>query len=561
MVRRALRFLSIEVRSLQAAVYVLALSSLLSSILALGRDRLFANIFGASTTIDLYYAAFRIPDFVFVATGALVSVYMLIPALAGRSKERQQDYIDTVIVGFSLLAVVVSGVAAFAAPSILSKLFPQFVVQGHLGTLTVLTRILLLQPIFLGLSNILAAITQARHRYALYAVSPLLYNASIIVGIVVFYPLWGVTGLAWGVVVGALLHVGIQVPSVMADGFLNRLPRLKEPRALIETAVISVPRALALSMTQLSFLGLTVLAGALIPGSIAVFMFAYNLQAVPLSVIGASYSVAAFPTLASALSKGQHDAFVEHISTAARYVLFWSIPASAFMLVLRAHVVRVVLGSGAFDWNDTRLTAASFALFGLSLAAQGIVLLLVRGYYAAGRTFVPLLVTAGTTMATLTMGFVFVRALDNHVLLASIESFLRISHVPGSVVTMLAIAYAIASILGALVLCLHFEYRFGGFIARIWRTLVEGVIAAGVGSFVTYTVLSYMGPLEFYPTVLSVFTRGFVSGAIGIIVSALAYYVLGSRELQEIVLTIKTRIPKSVKPQPVPISAEDIDRS
>ena len=160
--RYALRFLSAEVRGLQAAASVLAMSALLSSLLALVRDRLLAHAFGASTTLDIYYAAFRIPDLIFVATGALVSVYMIIPELAKRSDESQRDYIDTVVSGFSLLAVFVCSIAALMAPQMVTLLFPQLIAHGHGEIVVAMTRVMLLQPILLGLSNILAAIPQAK---------------------------------------------------------------------------------------------------------------------------------------------------------------------------------------------------------------------------------------------------------------------------------------------------------------------------------------------------------------------------------------------------------------
>src|SRR3989344_5506754 len=287
MMNRALRLLSYEVRGLHAAVSMIALSSLLSSLLALLRDRLLAHSFGASATLDLYYAAFRIPDLIFVGTGALVSVYILIPALSRRSSLEQREYIDTVLIGFSFIAVVASLLAALFAPAILAALFPQITAAGDLPTLVSLTRLMLLQPIFLGLSNIFGAITQIRQRYALYSLSPLLYNLGIIAGVLVFYPQWGLTGLALGVVLGALLHVGIQLPSVFADGFFHALPTKFNPRAFLETVSVSIPRALALSMNQVSFIGVVALAGMLAPGSIAVFMFASHLHAAPLAVLGA----------------------------------------------------------------------------------------------------------------------------------------------------------------------------------------------------------------------------------------------------------------------------------
>src|SRR3989338_2734080 len=208
LMRGGFRSLSSEVRGLEAAVYVLAGCAILSSLLGLLRDRLFAHTFGAGVELDIYYAAFRIPDILFVATGALVSVYVLIPELARRSSAEQKNYIDTILVGFSILSSLLAVIAAILAPSLLQMLFPQLTLSGHLPALVGLTRILLLQPILLGFSNILAAITQSRRRYALYAVSPLLYNLGIIGGILLLYPLIGMPGLAWGVVAGAALHLG-----------------------------------------------------------------------------------------------------------------------------------------------------------------------------------------------------------------------------------------------------------------------------------------------------------------------------------------------------------------
>lgn len=547
---RALRFLSYEVRGLHTAVYVIALSSLLSSLLALLRDRLLAHEFGASTTLDIYYAAFRIPDLIFVGAGALVSVYILIPELTRRGSDEQREYVDTVLIGFSLIAVVVSVIAALFAPAILATLFPEIAAAGHLTALVTLTRLMLLQPIFLGLSNIFGAITQIRQRYALYALSPLLYNVGIICGVLVFYPMWGLTGLALGVVFGAFMHVGIQLPSVFADGFFHAVPTRFKGQAFLQTVLISVPRALALSMNQVSFIGLTVLAGMLVPGSIAVFMFAFNLQAVPVAIIGASYSVAAFPILAAALSRGDRSFFIEHIANAARLVVFWSLPATALIIVLRAHIVRVVLGSGAFDWTDTRLTAAVLGLLALSLTAQGITFLLVRGYYAAGRTFAPFFVALGSALATVALGALLLGVFQNTFVLELAQGLLRVVGVPGSTILALAFASASISILSTIVLVAHFEHRFTGFLSRVWRAWVQSALAALGAGCGAYGVLVAIGPITLFSTTASIFVRGFAAGVFGIIVAGLVYALLRSREFAEIVDVIRGRLGGIITPIP-----------
>ncbi len=540
--RYALRFLSSEVRGLQAAASVLAMSALLSSLLALVRDRLLAHAFGASTTLDIYYAAFRVPDLIFVATGALVSVYMIIPELSRRTDELQRDYIDTVVAGFSVLAVFICALAVLLAPRIVSVLFPQLIAHGHGDTIVTMTRIMLIQPILLGLSNILAAITQAKYRYALYSLSPLLYNIGIIFGVTVLYPIFGIQGLAFGVLLGAGLHVIVQFPSARADGFFQRLPSFREPSALWKTVSISLPRALSLSMNQITFIGLTALAGYLSPGSIAVFMFAFNLQAVPLAIIGASYSVAAFPSLAASIAKGERDEFISLISTATKYVLFWSIPATALVVVLRAHIVRVILGSGAFNWTDTRLTAAAFALFSLSLVAQGIMLLLVRGYYAAGRTFVPFLVSLGMLVGTLALGGISIFVLKTDVVRTLVERLLRVQDLPGTAVLGLPFVYAFVTIIGCIAITVHFEHRFGGFIRNIRRSLFESLFAAVAAGSGAYVFLYVVSPFIVPSTSVSIFVQGFTAGSFGIIIAIVAYYGAASRELSEVYASARARI-------------------
>jgi len=557
----SMRFLSSEVRGLQMTVYILAFSALLSSLLALFRDRLFAHTFGAGLELDLYYAAFRIPDLIFVAAGALVSVYVLIPELSKRSEAEQRNYIDTIIVGFSFLIIAAASIAYVFAPDILARLFPQYASIGHGSTLVELTRIMLIQPILLGFSNICAAITQTKRRYLLYSLSPLLYNAGIIVGLFAFYPTMGLPGLATGVVVGAALHLGIQIPSAFADGFFSRLPWIRDVRALITTIAISIPRALSLSVAQIAFLGLVALAAFLEEGSVAVFIFAFNLQAVPLSVIGASYSVAAFPTLAAALSRGEREVFMANITTAARYVLFWSLPTTALIIVLRAHLVRVILGSGAFDWTDTRLTAAAFAIFALGLAAQGLTLLLVRGYYAAGRTFTPFFVAVAMAFGIIGSARYFLHLFESPATLAFVQQLFRLEDVEGSSVLALALAYALVSILGTVVLAFLFERRFGGFVREIVPSLVHGVFAGLAAASAAYTVLSILGPLTLASTLLSVFVRGFAAGIVGIAAAALIYALFSNREFFETVAGLQNRLWKSAPPvQPIS-SAEEASAS
>jgi len=541
MMQRVLNFFSSRISGLHQAAYILGGFTLLSSLIAFVRDRLLAHTFGAGAELDLYYAAFRIPDLIFVGVASLVSAYVLIPALASRREEDQRLYIDSIVAAFSVLIVFVATVAYIFTPQILRVAFPVFFEGGHFAELVLLTRIMLLQPIFLGFSNIAAAIVQVQGRYVLYATAPVLYSIGIIIGIVFLYPVLGLTGLSWGVVLGSMMHIGILLPAVRKEGFMKSVPRAIDIRVCIETMKFSLPRALTLSMNQVAIFVLIAIAGSLSAGSIAIFTFAFNLQSVPLAIIGASYSVAAFPVLARMLSVGARAEFIVQVTTAARHIMFWAFPAIAFAVVLRAHMVRVILGTGKFDWTDTRLTAAAFALFIISLVAHALLLLLVRAYYAAGKTLIPFIVHTAIAGGAISLGYGFLNLYENLGFREALESALRVQGVLGTEVLVLPLAYTISSIVGLLILVVLFEISFGGFTKGIARTFWQGVISAGVGGAVSYVVLTTLGGITSATTLSIVFLHGLGAGLAGIVASVIVLWILKSRELREIVRTTRER--------------------
>ena len=406
-----------------------------------------------------------------------------------------------------------------------------------------LTRILLLQPIFLGASNILANLTQMRHRFVLYSISPLLYNLGIIAGVVFLYPAFGIKGLGWGVVLGAVMHFLVQVPYFAREPAPERIPWSESMRHLREVLVLSIPRTFALASTQISLLALTALASYLAAGSIAVFMFAYNLQAVPIAIIGVSYSLAAFPTLARLHAQGKSSELARHVETALRHLLFWSIPATVLAIVLRAQLVRVILGAGAFDWSATRLTAAALALFVISLAAQNVTLLIARTYYAAGNSRKPLyyglvdiVVSIGSAVGLVALFH------SSPALRLFIESLLRVDSVAGSTVLMLALGYALGSIGEAVVGYAFFIRDFGIETVRVRRVAFTSFCASVIGGAGAYAALELLGVYFPYSTTPGVFTHGLIAGVAGIGITAAMLALLGSEELSEAYASLQKRL-------------------
>ncbi|MBP9771510.1 MAG: hypothetical protein KBD16_01100 [Candidatus Pacebacteria bacterium] len=553
MVRRLVSLFSRNVTGMHAAAYVIAVFSLVSQILGLLRDRMLAHLFGASSSLDVYYAAFRIPDLIFASLASIVSLFVIIPFLSryleAGEKGKARHFLSEVSTFFFFFVALASGVLAFYAPEFGRHFYPGF--SGVEQELFVkLTRILLFSPILLGFSNILASVTQIAGRFIVYALSPILYNLGIVAGIIFLYPKYGLSGVGWGVVVGAFFHVAVQIPSVIREGLMPRFTFRFDWKVLTEVVTVSLPRTATLAFNQVVLLLLVGIASTLGEGSVTVFTFASNLYAAPLTLIGVSYSIAAFPTLSRLFGAGEREAFIEHLLGAVRHVIFWSAPALVLMIVLRAHIVRTLLGSGAFDWSDTRLTAATLALFVVSLVAHGLILLFVRGYYAAGKTLRPFLITVSTSIVTILLAYGGIKLVAAFPQVGYfLEALLRVSDVGATSVIVIAAAYSTGLILSAGVFWLLFRRDFGGHIpSAVTRTFWQSAAAAILGGAAAYLILRIISPFFDLSIAYHVFLEGAVAGIGGILLWMGTLKALGNKELDELFDTLHARFWKTATP-------------
>lgn len=554
MVKRVFQMVYKEVRGLHQAAYVLGLFAFGSQLLALVRDRLLANQFGAGTELDIYYAAFRIPDLLYVLFASTLSVYVLIPFVASRIKgddaTQARELLSWIFSGFLMVYTLLALVVWICAPLFLPFMFPGL--TPHMDELVSVMRILLLQPLFLGISSLFGVVTQLGHRFVLYALSPLVYNIGIIIGIAFFYPVFGMNGLALGVVLGAFGHMAVQVPLVTRSSLSMQFTTKVSWSMLREVLRVSIPRALTLAMQQIVLLVLVSMASIMTVGSVAVFQFAYNLQSVPLAIIGASYSIAAFPFLADLFAQQKMDAFRVHIVTVLRHVIFWSVPAIGLLIVLRAHVVRVVLGSGAFNWTDTRLTSAVLALLVVSLLAQAVNLLIVRAFYAGGHTRTPFVVTlVGSIFTIFVTACLYFMYTKNTVFGDVLQRMMRIEDVPGAEVVILGLGYSVAICIQTGVLLYlavsRFEIPMGWFASNLGRAIG----ATSVGALCAYATLNFFVGGINETSFLGILIQGTLGGVVGIFGIILTYHVLHSQELKEIYQSFHSRIFKTdvVAPQ------------
>lgn len=551
MVRNLLKKITAPIRGLHQAAYLLAGLTLASQILALLRDRLFASQFGAGELLDLYYAAFKVPDLVFALVASLVSAYVLIPRIAGKSAEETRKLLSHtasfLFIGGGLICLVL----AYVAPSLLFALFPSFAESTHAEEFVTLARILLIQPILLGLSGIITSVTQVHRRFVLYALSPVLYNLGIIGGTLLLYPSMGLVGIGWGVVIGAFLHLLIHIPIVAKAGVLPR-PVVFSPSIVWSVARDSIPRSLALACGAVTMLALTAIAATTGDGNIAVFTLAGNLEAVPLSLIGVSYATAAFPVLAEHMNAKRYAEFRATLLAAARHIIFWSAILSVLALVLRAHIVRIVLGAGAFDWDATRLTAAILALLVLGLIAQGLTLLCSRAFYAAGRSWNPLMIQLAGAAISIAGALVMLATLQTFPMIRSfVEVLLRVEDVPGTGILAVALGATLGQLAMAAVALYTLRHVAPGVAGSLTRALGEGLAAGILGASAAYGVLSYFGTLAPLTTLAVVFAEGLMAGMVGLAVSATVLALLENQEFRELIDSLKKMSGQSLKPHAV----------
>lgn len=547
MVSKLLKLLNKDITSMNQAALVLAVFSVLSQLIGLFRDRFLASVVGPSASLDVYYAAFRAPDFIYNALASLFSVTVLIPFITSHIKkndeEKMNKFSDSLLTAYFLGMILVCLVVFMIMPWLSKIISPGFSIDQQ-NNLVIYTRIMLLSPFLFGLSSLFSAFTQVKQKFLSFALAPLLYNIGIVLGIVFLYPNFGILGVVIGVIIGALFHTLIQIPSLLSVSRFPRFTKKIDWVMIKEVVKKSLPRTLGLSITNIIFIAMSAIASMLVVGSISVFQLSYNIQTTPLMIIGISYAVAAFPTLTKLFEEEKKEEFMSLIHRATRNILFLSIPAALFFIVLRAQIVRVLLGAGVFSWNDTRLVAGALALFSISVTAQSMVLLLVRGFYAKGNTKTPLKINAISLLVTVfvTIGFL-VLFKWSPVFEQFIVSLLRVDGVSGVSVLLLPLGFSVGQITNAILLWIAFHKKQKYLLKEpdikktLFHTLGAGIIAAtGV-----YILLSFIGTGVDQAKFMGVLLQGLIAGLFGVLIYGAILIALKNEDIWLFIETIKSK--------------------
>ena len=342
-----------------------------SRVTGLAREMIIGARFGTSADYDAYLAAFRVPDMIFylVAGGALGSAF--IPVFTGCLTRRQLTGAWRLFSAVSNLVLIImtilAAVAALLAPWLVRTVLAPGFAPWQQALTAELMRWMLISTVIFGVSGIIMGVLNSFQHFLLPALAPILYNLSIIFAAWFLVPKYGVYGLAIGVIVGAGLHLDIQLFGLWRyKARYYRTLGLRNPHVR-EVGRLMAPRVLGLAVVQINFWINTLLASTLVSGSLSALNYAWLLMLLPQGIIAQGVATAAFPTFAALEARGQRDELRRVFGSTLRGVLFLAIPAAVGLLVWRVPLIQLLLERGEFTTRSTALTAAALAFYSIGL--------------------------------------------------------------------------------------------------------------------------------------------------------------------------------------------------
>lgn len=505
--------------TISKATIIIAFFTLLSRVIGLVRTRLFTSEFGAGATLDTYFAAFRIPDFITTTfvIGTLSVAFLPIFAQLLVKDPKEAHTLARTVVWYTVLGMTGLCIIAFLfAPFILPVIVPGFTSEQLTSTIG-LMRLILVSQIIFSISTLLSSVLNAYKRFLFAALAPIVYNVGIIFGLKVLFPNFGLSGLGYGVIVGAALHLLVQLPASRAAGF-KLLGSVNWHSPYLRKVInLYIPRLFFIDLAQVSLLVASIFGSMLAAGSITEFTLAYDIQAVATGIFALSIATAVFPVLAEQFARHDAENFWLTLARSIGSILFFLVPGTILLLVLRAYVVRILFGAGAFDWEDTRRTFEVLGILSLALVSQGLVPVLSRALFARHNTKVPMLV-----------GFVSM----------AVNLFCAYLLTPSYGVSGIAYAFTIASVVNCIILFIVLRRSMARdfvnhpqhatqFDLLILDHALKVVGCALLAGFIAYVALRLVAPFVDTRTGLGILVQAGVSGGLGGVVFMYAAYLSG----------------------------------
>jgi len=505
------------------ATAIIAVFTLVSRLVGFVRELLLASNFGAGDTLDIYYTAFRLPDTVYnlLILGTLSVAF--IPVfneyyLKDRAWAQRiaNSVLNSSALGMFLLCLLL---LIFVKP-LTHLIVPGF--SGEKFELTVkLTRLMLISPVLFTISSVFSSYLTSLKKFFIISLAPVLYNVGIIIGIFLFYPRWGLMGLGYGVLLGAVIYLILQSVESWRQGYKWQAVIHAFDPGVKKIALLFVPRVLSLDISYISLVIASVVGSLLPGGSIAIFNLANNLQAVAVGIFALSTATAIFPVLSELHAQTELSRFVTVLRDSIIRILFFMIPMAILILLFRAHIVRLAYGYGKFDWPSTIATFDTLGILAFAVLSQSLVPLFARAFYAQQNTKTPLVISL-VAMA-----------------INAVLSYISAQHYG---VAGIALGFTIASVVNCILLFMALRLKLGHLIAGLESVfdlpLLQAVMKIAFAAFftgiVSYSLLYLVAPFLNTHTVIGIFLQAALASLGGAIVYFVLTYFMGFREARYI---------------------------
>lgn len=422
-----------------AALFII-LTTVISQLLGLFKYRILVSLFGASTELGVFFAAFRVPDFIFqvAIAGALSTAFIpVFTEYVVHGKRREADSFTSSLLTIGVIFYVLVSIIVILFSYQLSELVAPGFSPHELRLMAQFMIIIQLAQMFFILGTVATAVLQSLQHFLIPGIATAAYNLGIILGLVVFVPFIGFYSATVGVVIGSVLFFIVQLPLLIHSGFVYK-PTIDLKNGTLKVIHLMVPRSATLIVTQLAITGNVFFASFLGARSLVVFDLAQTLVMAPVLLFGQSIAQASFPALSQ--KKNDKKTFDSIFISSFNQILYLTLPLSVLFIVLRIPLIRLFFGASRFDWTATVDTGRTLAYFSVSIAAQSLIYLLARGFYAHKDTKTPFFVTIFAVCINISISYVFV----------------LIYHLP---IFFLALAFSISNILACIILFLLLDKK------------------------------------------------------------------------------------------------------
>ena len=535
-----------------SAAYIIMATVVFSQILGVVRQRLLASIFSVSNTLGIYDYSTLLPETLFqlTITAALSSAFIpVFSEYLAKDKENEGHIMASTLLSLGMfIFAIISIILGVFAPFFLS-----FFNQGgqftasQMSLMANLMRVFTVGQLLFIIGTFISAFLQSYNHFFISGIAAALYNLGTIIGVLTLSSTIGIYSAPVGNIIGAVIYILVQIPLARKVGF-SFIPSTSYifSEGIKRIGILMWPRTISLIIFQagtlilasfISFLG--------DPGRMyVIYNFAKTLAFAPVALFGASIAQAAFPVLSR--EKNNPEEFKATFMTSFNQILYIILPIAVLILILRVPLVRFAYGADKVDWDATVAIGRTVAYFTIAIAAQALINLVSRAFYALHDTKSPLIIGALTTIIMLVIAYVSILIYQTGLQEFALPYSFFEGVTSGSInfnfgTDGIAFAYSMGSLLNLIILLVILDNKTGGFHRKKQiKTFLKVGVASLLMAFALYIPIKLLDQLVFDTTrtINLIFLTG-ISSAIGLSLYLLLTWLFDVKEAKTYLLIFK----------------------